>query len=376
MSTPSLQYSSRRCPRLDNRVGGLVSGSDIARLFGMTIPEHLRTSREVRLAARPKGEPAPSDFAIVAVVLDEPKEGEVLVENSYMSVDPYMRGRMSDQPSYVPPFQINKPLDGSAVGRVLVSRSETLAEGDYVLHRYGWRERVVAPATEFAKIDPTLAPVRLYLSVFGMTGLTAYVGLLDIAALRGDETVFVSAAAGAVGSIACQIARIKGCRVIGSAGSKEKVEWLERVARVAAAFDYKTTDDLEAMVKRLAPKGIDVYFDNVGGEHLEAAIACMNREGRVALCGMISGYNAIAPSCAPRNLHLAIGKRLTLRGFIVGDHANRRAAFLLDMSRWLADGEIKFEETIFRGIEAAPQAFIAMLNGKNMGKMIVELTPG
>ena len=341
----------------------------------MMSPSHASSSREVHLASRPTGRPQPSDFSIVTVAVDAPQEGELLVENLYMSVDPYMRGRMSDRPSYVPPFEIGKPLDGSAVGRVLVSRSDALAEGDHVLHRYGWRERVVAPAGNFEKVDPALAPVRAYLGVLGMTGLTAYVGLLDIGVLKEGDTVFVSAAAGAVGSVACQIARLKGCTVIGSAGSEKKVEWLSAVAKVNGTLDYKKTPDLAGTLRTLAPQGVDVYFDNVGGDHLEAALSNMNRGGRVVLCGMIGQYNASEPPCAPRNLALSIGKRITLRGFIVGDHAGRRAAFLGDMSRWLKEGEIRVEETIFHGIAAAPDAFIALFAGENTGKMIVELVP-
>jgi NADPH-dependent curcumin reductase CurA len=342
----------------------------------MTTLDSSRVSREIRLASRPNGRPVPSDFEIATVALDEPIVGEVLVDNLYMSVDPYMRGRMSDRPRYVPPFEIDRVLDGAAVGRVLVSRSDALAEGDYVLHQYGWRERVVAPASSFAKIDPTIAPVHAYLGGLGMTGLTAYVGLLEIGALRAGETVFVSAAAGAVGSAACQIARIMGCHVIGSAGSDAKVEWLQEVAGVDGAFNYKKTQDLAGTLGSHAPRGVDVYFDSVGGEHLEAALTRMNRRGRVVLCGMIGDYNASEPSCAPRNLALAIGKRLTLRGFIVSDHADRRGAFLADMSRWLADGQMQFQETIFHGLDAAPEAFIALFDGANMGKTIVELSPG
>lgn len=332
-----------------------------------------KTFREVRLARRPVGRASLSDFEISEVTLGEPTEGEVLVENLFMSVDPYMRGRMDDRPSYVPPFEIGEPLDGAAVGRVLMSRSSALAECDYVLHRYGWRERVVASARKFQKIDSTLAPLPTYLGALGMTGLTAYVGLLDIGALKEGDTVFVSAAAGAVGSIAVQIARIRNCTVIGSAGSARKIEWLEKVAGVNAAFDYKTTDDPTRTLRELAPNGIDVYFDNVGGAQLEAALAAMNPRGRVVFCGMIGQYNATEPPCAPRNLALAIGKRLTMRGFIVGDHEDRRAAFLADMGRWLAEGRITWEETIFEGIEAAPAAFLGLFNGENTGKMIVRL---
>ncbi len=339
----------------------------------MTLHQKKRTFREVRLARRPVGRPSLSVFEISEVTLGEPTEGEVLVENLFMSVDPYMRGRLDDRPSYVPPFKIGEPLDGAAVGRVLMSRSSALAEGDYVLHRYGWRERVVAPARKFQKIDSTLAPLPAYLGALGMTGLAAYVGLLDIGALKEGDIVFVSAAAGAVGSIAVQIARIKGCTVIGSAGSARKIEWLEKVAGVNAAFDYKTTDNPARILRELAPNGIDVYFDNVGGAQLEAALAAMNPRGRVVLCGMIGQYNATEPPCAPRNLALAIGKRLTMRGFIVGDHEDRRSAFLADMGRWLAEGRIKWEETIFDGIESAPAAFLGLFDGKNTGKMIVRL---
>lgn len=330
-------------------------------------------SREVRLASRPAGRPETSNFVIVARTLEEPRQGQVLVENLFMSVDPYMRGRMEDRPSYVPPFEIGQPLDGAAIGRVLMSRADGVDEGDVVLHRYGWREKIVAPAKAFTKVDPTLAPLPAYLGVLGMTGLTAYVGLLDIGALKEGDTVFVSAAAGAVGSIVCQIARIKGCRVVGSAGSAEKVEWLTRVARVDAAINYRTTTALTAALRDAAPSGVDVYFDNVGDSHLEAALSAMNAHGRVVLCGMIAQYNATAAPCAPRNLARAIGKRLTLRGFIVGDHNERRNAFLGDMSGWLRDGQVQAEETILRGIDAAPNAFIGLFGGENMGKMIVQL---
>ncbi len=338
-------------------------------------PASSRTSREIRLASRPAGRPDAGNFVVVEKALDEPRPGEVLVENLFMSVDPYMRGRMTDRPSYVPPFVIGQPLDGAAVGRVLLSRSDSFAAGDIVTHGFGWRERVVAPARALTKIDPVAAPLPAYLGVLGMTGLTAYVGLLDIGALKEGDTVFVSAAAGAVGSIVCQIARIKGCRVVGSAGSDQKTEWLTRVARVDAAINYKTAPRLSAALREAAPGGVDVYFDNVGGEHLEAALSVMNSHGRVVLCGMIAQYNTEEASCAPRNLALAIGKRLTLRGLIVTDHLERRAAFLTDMTAWLADRSITAEETIVQGIDAAPSAFIGLLAGENIGKMIVQLAP-
>ena len=332
-----------------------------------------KTSREVRLAKRPAGTPTADIFEIAAVEMREPAEGEVLVENLFMSVDPYMRGRMEERKSYVPPFNIGEVLNGSAVGRVVQSRGTALSEGDIVLHGFGWREHVTASASKFTKFDPGPAPLQAYLGVLGMTGLTAYVGLLDIGAVKEGDTVFVSAAAGAVGSIVCQIARIKNCRVIASAGSPEKIAWLTRVAGATDAFNYKTTDNPTQALRELAPNGIDVYFDNVGGAQLEAALAAMNPRGRVVMCGMIGQYNATEAPCAPRNLVLAIGKRLSMRGFLVTDHEDRRAAFLLDMSHWLADGRIHSEETMFEGIESAPVAFIGLFRGENTGKMIVRL---
>ena len=339
----------------------------------MTLHQKEKTFREVRLARRPVGRPSLSVFEISEVTLGEPTEGEVLVENLFMSVDPYMRGRLDDRPSYVPPFKIGEPLDGAAVGRVLISRSNALAEGDYVLHRYGWRERVVAPARKFQKIDSTLAPLPAYLGALGMTGLAAYVGLLDIGALKEGDIVFVSAAAGAVGSIAVQIARIKGCTVIGSAGSTRKIDWLERVAGVSAAFNYKTTDNPTRTLRDLTPNGIDLYFDNVGGAQLEAALAATNPRGRVVLCGMIGQYNATEPPPGIRNLVFAVGKRLTLRGFIVTDNFERMPEFVRDVGGWLREGKIRYRETVVEGIERAPDAFIGLLRGENTGKMLVKL---
>jgi NADPH-dependent curcumin reductase CurA len=333
-----------------------------------------RTGREVRLVSRPVGRPTAAIFEIATVDRQSPVEGEVLVENMLMSVDPYMRGRLDDRPSYVPPFKIGESLDGPAIGRVLVSHSPALHEGDIVSHGFGWREFVTARAGKFTKFDPGHAPLQSYLGVLGLTGLTAYVGLLDIGELKDGNTVFVSAAAGAVGSIVCQIARIRNCTVIGSAGSPEKLDWLQSVAGVNAAFNYKTTDNPGRTLRELAPNGIDVYFDNVGGTQLEAALAAMNPRGHVVMCGMIGQYNATEPPCSPRNLVLAVGKRLTMRGFIVTDHEDRRAAFLADMIPWLAEGRIHAEETIFEGIESAPSAFMGLLAGENTGKMLVRLS--
>jgi NADPH-dependent curcumin reductase CurA len=328
-------------------------------------------SREIRLKNRPVGLPRESDFELATVPVPTPGAGEVLVRNLYMSVDPYMRGRMLDQPSYVQPFQVGQPLDGGCVGQVVQSQGGKWQVGDYVLGRKGWREYYVSDGAELTKIDPNLAPVQTYLGTLGMPGLTAYVGLLDIGRPRAGETVFVSAAAGAVGTVVCQIAKLQGCRVVGSTGAPDKVAWLQEVAGVDAAFNYKDVGALTAELGKHCPNGIDVYFENVGGAHLEAALDHMNSFGRIVLCGMISHYNETTPSSGPHNLRLAVRKRLTLRGFIVSDHLDRQAQFYNDMSMWIAAGKIKWQETIIAGIENAPRAFIGLFKGDNVGKMLV-----
>jgi NADPH-dependent curcumin reductase CurA len=332
-------------------------------------------SREIRLRNRPVGLPSEEDFELVAVPIPTPSAGEVLVRNLYMSVDPYMRGRMAAQPSYVQPFHLGQPLEGGCVGQIVEASMGKFQVGDYVLGRKGWREYYVSDGADLTKIDPALAPPQAYLGILGMPGLTAYVGLLDIGQPEAGNTVFVSAAAGAVGSVVCQIAKLKGCRVVGSAGSADKVRWLQEVAGVDAAFNYKEVDSLITEVGRHCPQGIDVYFENVGGAHLEAALEHMNVRGRIALCGMISQYNDAASSSGPRNLRLAVRKRLTLRGFIVSDHSDRQPQFYADMGAWIADGKIKWQETIIDGLENAPNAFFGLFKGENTGKMLVRLCP-
>ncbi|MGV9774853.1 NADP-dependent oxidoreductase [Streptosporangium sp. NPDC003464] len=331
-------------------------------------------SREIRLASRPEGWPTEENFELVEVGVPAPGEGEVLVRNRFMSVDPYMRGRMNDTESYVPPFELGRPLDGGAVGEVVESRAPGLAAGDLVLHGYGWREYALVRADQARKIEEIPGiPLSAYLGVLGMPGLTAYVGLLDIAAFKEGDAVFVSGAAGAVGSLVGQIARLKGAsRVVGSAGSQEKIAYLTGKLGFDAAFNYKTAP-VRRQLAQVAPDGIDVYFDNVGGEHLEAALDALRTYGRVAMCGAISVYNAAGPVPGPSNLFLAVGKRLTLRGFIVGDHYDRMTDMITEVGAWLRDGEITFEETVVDGLENSPRAFIDMLGGANTGKMLVRL---
>jgi len=332
------------------------------------------TSREVRLAARPTGWPTTENFNVATVDLPELQDGEVLVRNAVMSVDPYMRGRMDDRPSYVTPFQVGAALEGGAVGEVVVSKSDNVATGTQVLHGFGWREYAVLPAKRVQPIDTAVAPASAYLGVLGMPGFTAYVGLTEIAAMKEGDAVFVSGAAGAVGSLVGQIARRRGAsRVIGSAGSADKVRHLVDDLGFDAAFNYKD-GNVGKQLREAAPDGIDVYFDNVGGDHLEAAIGSLNTFGRVAVCGMISQYNATEATPAPRNLALLITKRLSIRGFIVSDNNALQLAFLDEVGPWVRDGSLITEETfVDGGVDAAPQAFIDLMRGANTGKMLVRL---
>ncbi|MFC5922598.1 NADP-dependent oxidoreductase [Micromonospora vulcania] len=332
----------------------------------------MTSNREIHLASRPSGWPVEENFRLVETDVPTPGPGQIVVRNQYMSVDPYMRGRMDDVKSYVPPYALDAPLDGGAIGEVVASEAPEVAVGDTVLHGLGWREYALLDATGARKVDPALAPASAYLSVLGMPGLTAYAGLLEVAAMKPGETVFVSAAAGSVGSLVGQIAKLKGAgRVIGSAGSAAKVERL-RALGFDAAFDYHDGPVRESL-RAAAPDGLDVYFDNVGGDHLEAAISALNVHGRVAICGMIAQYNATEPPAAPRNLSLVIGKRLTLRGFLVRDHNNVRETFVRDVAGWLREGRLSYDETVVDGIENAPAAFLGLLRGENLGKMLVRV---
>ncbi len=331
--------------------------------------------REVHLASRPHGEPTSDNFRLVETDVRSPDEGEVLVRNAFVSVDPYMRGRMNDVKSYVPPFQLDQAMEGAAVGEVVESRAPQLAVGDTVLHMKGWREYATGKAAEFRKVDPSIAAPSQYLGVLGTTGFTAWIGLVDIAELKQDDVVFVSGAAGAVGSVAGQIAKLRdAARVVGSAGSDEKVRYLLDELGFDAAFNYRSAP-VRDQLRDAAPDGIDVYFDNVGGDHLEAAITSLHNHGRVALCGAISQYNITEPPAGPRNLGLAVTKRLTLRGYIIIDHMDRYRDFMSEVGPWVAAGRIRTRETIVDGIENATDAFIGLMHGDNVGKMLVRTHP-
>ena len=336
-------------------------------------------SKEVILKSRPVGLPTVDNFDFREVKLSDIREGEVLVKNLYMSVDPYMRGRMNNVKTYVDPFQVGEPLNGDAVGVVLKSKSDKVKEGSYVVSKLGFREYFVIDSSYFEQINLEVVKpadginLSAYVGVLGMPGLTAYAGLLRIGALKEGEKVFVSAAAGAVGSTVCQIAKIKNCYVAGTAGSDEKIDWLLNEAKIDAAFNYKEIKNYNKKLQELFPDGIDVYYENVGGKLLEATLNNMRRFGRIVLCGMISLYNNKALEPGPSNLFKAIENRLRLEGFIVFDHSDLKPQFYKDMTNWIKEGKIKWRETVYEGIENAPVAFIDLFAGKNLGKMVVKL---
>ncbi|MFF2381714.1 NADP-dependent oxidoreductase [Streptomyces sp. NPDC058108] len=339
----------------------------------MTDTQLPSVSREWHLTARPVGWPKPEDFALVEAEVPQPGEGQVLVRNAYVSVDPYMRGRMSAAKSYAAPYELGKAMQGGAVGEVVASRAEGIEAGDHVLHFLGWREYAVVDAKQAVKVDPEAAPLSTYLGVLGMTGLTAYAGLLRVASFKEGDSVFVSGAAGAVGSQVGQIARLKGAsRVIGSAGSDEKVKLLVEEYGFDAAFNYKNGPVAEQL-REAAPDGVDVYFDNVGGDHLEAAIGRLNRDGRIAVCGMISVYNNTEPAPGPKNLARLIQTRGRIQGFLVGDHYDLQQEFVREVGAWVGSGELKYSETVVEGVENNLEAFFGVLRGDNVGKMIVKL---
>jgi NADPH-dependent curcumin reductase CurA len=328
-------------------------------------------SREIRLASRPTGRPTADNFALAEATIGPPDEGHVLVRNLFMSVDPYMRGRMNDAASYVPPFVLGEPLDGGAVGEVVESRSGAFTVGDVVVSHYGWREYFVASASELRPVSREVQPISLYLGALGMPGMTAWAGW-QLVGVKPGETVFISGAAGAVGHVAGQLAKIYGCRVIGSAGSGEKVRFLREECGFDHVFNYKE-GSLREHLRAAAPDGIDVYFDNVGGDTLEVALSALRVHGRIIACGSISIYNAQGPRRGPSNLFHVTTKRLTMKGLIVSDWLDRQAEFEREVGGYLRAGTLTSKETVVNGIEEAVGAFMGLFDGTNVGKMIVKL---
>lgn len=329
-------------------------------------------AQQILLDSRPDGMPTTANFKLASIPLADINEGEFLVKNLWMSVDPYMRGRMIDRESYIAPFAIGEVLQGGAIGEVIESRHPEFPVGSKVSSMLGWRSHYVTDGSEHTRLPDTPLSESHFLGVLGMPGMTAWTGLNRIAELKEGETLFVSAASGAVGSVACQLGKLMGAKVIASVGSDEKAQHLVSIG-VDAVINYKTSQNLTASLKAAAPEGIDVYFENVGGEHLSAALDNMNDHGRVAVCGMISQYNDTTPTPGPSNLAMIIIKKLKIEGFIVFEHWEHYPEFAKQMGQWLASGAVKAEQTVYEGLEQAPDAFIGLFEGKNRGKMVVKL---
>jgi NADPH-dependent curcumin reductase CurA len=329
-------------------------------------------NKEIRLASRPTGMPTLANFQIVDSDVPQPKDGEVLVRTLYISVDPYLRGRMREGKSYVPPFKVGQVIENSAVGEVVESRSPAFQPGDIVRGMLGWRLYSVVPAESLVKIDPRTRPLSLALGVLGMPGLTAYFGLLDIGQPKEGETVVVSGAAGAVGMTVCQIAKIKGCRVVGIAGSDEKNQYLRNELGVDATINYKT-DEIKRALQETCPNGVDIYFDNVGGEVSDAVMPLINQAARIVLCGLISLYNLDNPDVGPRPQRYLLVNSALMKGFIITNYMPRFREGVSQLSGWFAEGKLKYTETVAEGFENTPQAFIGLFTGQNLGKQIVKV---
>jgi NADPH-dependent curcumin reductase CurA len=330
-------------------------------------------SRQIVLAERPVGWPTDANFRLETASLPAPADGQFLARNIYMSVDPYMRGRMNDAASYVAPFQIGKPLEGGAVARVVESRNPGFAVGDYVMTMNGWRESFLSDGRGANKIDPRLAPISAYLGVLGVPGMTGWYGLKYIGEPKAGETLVVSGAAGATGSLVVQMGKILGLRVVGVAGGEAKCKFLTEELGADVAVDYKKETDLFAALKAACPKGIDIYYENVGGEILDHVLRLANPFARIPFCGMISQYNNTSMGEGPRYMVMVIGKRIKIQGFIVSDHLAKMPEFLTEVGGWLKAGKLKYRETIVEGVENAPRAFLGLLRGENLGKMLVKV---
>lgn len=328
--------------------------------------------RQIVLASRPSGLPAKENFRTEAIVLPDIKDNEVLAEGLYYSVDPYMRGRMNDVKSYVPPYQVGLPINGNVVAEIKESRSDDFKVGDIVKGNLPWATAVVVSAGSIIKIDPTIAPPGYFLGILGMPGLTAFFGLLDIGKPRPGETVMISGAAGAVGVVAGQIAKLKGCRVAGISGSDDKIKMLKEEFNFDEGINYKTTSNMYEAIKACCPNGVDIYFDNVGGEISDAVIANINFHSRIVLCGQISLYNATEMPVGPRLQPMLLSRSVLMQGFIVSDYQSRFSEGMQQLSQWAKEGKLKYTETIIEGFDHLPEALSGLFSGRNTGKMIVK----
>ena len=330
-------------------------------------------NKTIILKSRPKGTPQLSDFEIIDEKKPEVMQGELLLKTTFISVDPYLRGRMSDADSYVPPFELNKSISSGIVAEVVESKNEYFKKGDFVSDRLDWKEYQISTGEELQKLDTSIQPLSAYLGVVGMTGMTAYMGLTNIGKPKAGETIVVSGAAGAVGTIVGQIGKIMGCRVVGIAGTDEKVEMLKSKFGFDAAINYNTTKDMQKAIAEACPKGVDVYYDNVGGPISDAVHSNINQFGRIIVCGAISTYNATELPMGPRVEGFLIKKSALMQGFIVSDFSDKFAEGAQQLGQWLKEGKLTYEETVVEGFESTPQAFIDLFTGKNTGKMIVKV---
>ena len=333
----------------------------------------MTTTKTINLKNRPKGSPSIKDFDFTTAEIPGLKEGEVLLSTKFVSVDPYLRGRMSDAPSYIPPFKINEPISSGIISEVLESKSQNLVKGDKVIGALQWKETQVAQAENLRKVDPNKAPLSAYLGIIGMTGLTALLGLKEIGKPKEGETLLVSGAAGAVGSVVGQIGKILGLRVVGIAGTDEKVDMLKSDFGFDAGINYNTTNNMVQAIKETCPEGVDIYFDNVGGEISDAALFNINKFARIIICGAISVYNNTE---VPKSLSVQpflVKKSALMQGFIVADFSDKHAEGIQQLATWLQEGKLRYKETIVEGFDNIPQAFLDLFEGKNKGKMVVKI---
>ncbi len=331
------------------------------------------TNRKITLAERPKGMPDEQTFEFKSEKITEIQQGEILLRTLYVSVDPYMRGRMVNAESYIEPFELNKVIEGGAIGEVIESKSNRFEPGDIVIGNFGWQEYYVAQENDIRKIDPSVAPITTHLGILGMTGLTAYFGLLDIGQPKEGETVVISGAAGSVGSTVGQIAKIKGARVVGIAGSDEKIQFLIDELGFDKGINYKTTKDLKKDLKQACPDKVDVYFDNVGGEVSDAVMTQLNTFARIPVCGAISSYNLEAPDLGPRVQTTLIKKSALMQGFTIGNYTDRFKEGAMQLGKWLQEGKLNYRETIVEGFDNIPDAFLDLFKGNNIGKLLVKV---